>query len=129
MAYYSPARNQSTVRIDDLFALAVGLAILGVFFITLDPFTSLSDASTALVETTGRLASTYIACFILAVASVVIIALRGEIGQRHVVREAGEIDGRIRIDCADDVIQHATLAFAGLRDVVVEVQAQLRRAA
>jgi O-antigen ligase len=79
MAYYSSVRDESTVRIGDLFGIVVALAILGVFFITLDPFTNLADASTALVETTGRLATTYIACFVLAAASVIIIALRGEI--------------------------------------------------
>jgi len=80
MAYYSSIHDRSTTQLGDLFGLFVGLATLGIFFITLEPFPNLADASTALVETTGRLASTYIACFILAVLSFLIIALRGDIG-------------------------------------------------
>ena len=81
MAYYSPARDRSAAQLGDVFSVLVALATLGIYFITLDPFSSLSDASTALVETTGRLASTYITCFILAVVSFLIIALRGDIGR------------------------------------------------
>ena len=80
MAYYPSVRDGSTVQLGELFALLVALGILGIFFITLEPFPNLADASTALVETTGRLASTYITCFILAALSFLVIALRGDVG-------------------------------------------------
>jgi O-antigen ligase len=80
MAYYPSVRDGSTAQVGDLFGLLVALGILGIFFITLDPLPNLADASTSLVETTGRLASTYIACFILTLASLVVIAQRGDVG-------------------------------------------------
>ncbi|WP_429281498.1 hypothetical protein [Paraburkholderia sp. GAS41] len=53
------------------------------------------------------------------------IGERGQIGQRHVVRERRQVDGRVRIDRAHDVIEQAAVAFAGVRNVVVEMEAQL----
>src|ERR1700747_3584317 len=80
MAYYPSVRDRSTVQLGHLFGLLVALATLGIFFITLDPLPNLADASTALVATTGLLASTYISCFVLAVASFLVVAQRGDVG-------------------------------------------------
>ena len=82
MTYYPSVREGSpaqAAQLDQIFAVLIALAILGIFFITLDPLPNLADASTALVETTGRLASTYITCFILTALSLLVIAQRGDI--------------------------------------------------
>jgi O-antigen ligase len=76
--YYSSARDDPAAQLGDAFGVIIAFLILGLIFVTLDPFSDLSNAS-VLDESTGRQATTYISCFVLAVAGLIFITQRGDL--------------------------------------------------
>jgi O-antigen ligase len=76
--YSSSVRDEPSAQLGDLFGVVLALLILGLIFITFDAFSDLSNGS-VLDESTGRQATTYISCFVLALAGLIFVTQRGDL--------------------------------------------------